>query len=205
GGIGSDPCADGNTSTPQCGSQVQYSGGPISVGIRTSPIRVTNPSANWSEALGQLGAARNRVSNMVFRQSCTDTLAAVGVSPAQVVQAAASATFSDALTSADLRSSLYANTAAATSASSAFGNQTIAQWFSSDASVMAAAALKGQSVYFRFQGVDRSDILYNSSKLIHELLHNITGLTDDQIGDRLGIPEHLRSEWITSRIYDDCF
>lgn len=69
---------------------------------------------------------------------------------------------------------------------------------------MAAAELNGFRIFFRPSGVDAGDLLYNSALLMHELLHNIAELDDDTIKQRLGLSGKT-SDWINSRLYDDCF
>jgi RHS repeat-associated protein len=178
-------------------------GGGSSVWIRSAPIAIANPAPDWRVASEQLGRARDRIVNTDFSQDCTDTLALLGATPAQVVQAAGAAQFNNALTSTDTRASLYANSPAAASAATQFGSQTIENWFQSDPTIMAAAELRGDRIFFRPSGVDASDLLFNSSLVMHELLHNITGFSDSTIMDRLGLSG--KSDWINSRLYDDCF
>jgi len=179
--------------------------------IRSSPIKVTNSAKNWNAADQELSRARDRVVGMAFSQPCLDTLGALGVTPAQIVQAAGSAQFNDAMTSSATHASLYANSPLARSVPGDWANQTVGGWFSSDPSVMAAASLKGNQIYFRPAGVDASDLLFDAALLVHELIHDITGYVDGDIATKLGLPQTIPgvvkagSDWITSRFYDDCF
>lgn len=172
--------------------------------MRSSPIKITNSAKDWKAASQQLSRARDRVVGMAFSRPCLDTLTALDVTPAQVVQAAGAAQFNDALASSVTRASLYANVPTAAGAQAQFKDQTVQRWFQSDSTVMAAADLRGPRIFFRSAGVDASDLLFNSALLVHELLHNIKGFDDDWIESTLGI-FGKSSDWITSRVYDDCF
>lgn len=172
--------------------------------MRTAPIKVRSPARNWEDAKLQLERARHKVLSMIFTGTCLYTLSALGVSHERVLEAARAAEFRNPLVSYELRASLYANTPLAAAAMAQFGNQTIWQWFRQDDSVMAAADLNGRRIFVRPSGVDADSLLFNAALLLHELLHNV-GLDDDTIKSRLGIGSHLTSEWVTSRIYDDCF
>jgi hypothetical protein len=172
--------------------------------IWSNPIAPSHPAATWNDALPKLQDARDKIINMSFSEGCKDILGTVGVTPAQIVQAAGAAQFLDALTSTETRASLYSNTSAAAAAASQYGRQTIQQWFLSESGVMAAADLSGFRIFFRPSGVDVGDLLFNSSLLMHELIHNITGLSDEVIKGKMGL-YGATSDWISTQIYIKCF
>lgn len=70
---------------------------------------------------------------------------------------------------------------------------------------MAAADLSGSRIFFRSSGVDASNVSFNKALVAHELLHNMTGSVDSVLQDKLGIPAGRASEWITDRLFNDCF
>ena len=172
--------------------------------IWSGPIVSLHPASNWNDALAHLDEGRGRVINMDFSQPCEQALKEVGVTPAQMVQAAAAAQFNNAMTSTESRAGLYSNTAAAGTAAEQYHGQNIQQWFESDRGVMAAADLNGFRIFFRPSGVDSRDLLFNSSLLMHELIHNMTGLDDDSIMSKMGLYGKT-SDWITTSIFINCF
>jgi hypothetical protein len=41
--------------------------------------------------------------------------------------------------------------------------------------------------------------------VLHEVLHNVTGLTDPDIERKLGLPDNGPSDVITQKLLKDCF
>jgi RHS repeat-associated protein len=171
----------------------------------------TNPASNWNSALGALSATRDQIINMQYKKGCTDLLAQFGVTVDQEIQAAGGGFFRDATTSTDLRSSLFAGTAAYDSVVSDPAYQvTIAAYFASHPTVMAVTSFTTDLIYFRSSGVDTSSLSYNGGLVMHELLHTL-GKDDNGLLLTLGYKQsdidagRVTSQEISKALSSKCF
>ena len=100
----------------------------------------------------------------------------------QLQQAAASVTFFDGTVSGTLYNTLYAGVP---NLQRALGptqqTETIAQAFASSPSTSAMAALLGNTIYVNPQQINSYGSGFLIGTVMHELLHNITGLTDPDL------------------------
>jgi len=53
--------------------------------------------------------------------------------------------------------------------------------------------------------IDPNNYYQDISIVLHEVLHNVTGMTDDMIQSALGLSTNAVSDNITQRLLKDCF
>jgi RHS repeat-associated protein len=70
---------------------------------------------------------------------------------------------------------------------------------------VAVASLVGHDIYFNPANIKASDYYFNLGTAMHEVIHNITGLTDPDVQRKLGIDEQHASSNITDKLIKDCF
>jgi hypothetical protein len=69
---------------------------------------------------------------------------------------------------------------------------------------VAVAQLGGPNIYLNSTLINAGDYYTNRATALHEILHNVTGLTDPDIQRRFGLPEGI-SDNITKKLLKDCF
>jgi RHS repeat-associated protein len=151
-----------------------------------------------------------------FSAQCDKDLAAVGASPAALQAAASTADFQNGIGSSATVASLYSG--AATPIVGQLGANspgTIGQVFAgSPLGVVAEAQLGGNNIYLN--GPLISGLLNGTYQLtggaafnvtavvMHELLHNLTGLTDPEIQTDLGLTQSAVTDNISQKLATDC-
>ena len=60
-------------------------------------------------------------------------------------------------------------------------------------------------LHARFGLIDPNNYYQDISIVLHEVLHNVTGMTDDMIQSALGLSTNAVSDNITQRLLKDCF
>jgi hypothetical protein len=103
-----------------------------------------------------------------------------------------------------LEASLYANTANAASAAAQYGNLTIGQFQAQNPGTVAQSQLNGNTVYINPSLINPGNFYQNLGTMLHEILHNVTGLTDGDIQSALGLGGGVSNN-ITQRLIKDCF
>jgi RHS repeat-associated protein len=72
--------------------------------------------------------------------------------------------------------------------------------------VNAASELGGNDIYMNPSNFNPANYYRNMASAMHEVLHNVTGLTDPDIQHTLGLKEQQNdTSNITDRLYQDCF
>jgi hypothetical protein len=84
-------------------------------------------------------------------------------------------------------------------------NITIAEKLAKEPGVMAMSSLGGNEIFIRPMYVNQVGSGWLAATMMHELLHNITGLTDPDLQRSLGLPEANDTRNITVRLLADCF
>ena len=136
---------------------------------------------------------------------CEGDLSAVGVTDAQVAQAAGNANVMNGLTSlTNYAQDIYGNSPAANAASNAYGTESMAQYMSLNPNVAAVSQAPGSNIYINAAWVNGMTTSQQTAMLLHELLHGITGLTDDAIQGALGLPTNTASQNIGNKLQADC-
>jgi hypothetical protein len=92
-----------------------------------------------------------------------------------------------------------------------YGTQSVAAFIAAQAAagmpVGAVAQLGGTSVYINYATTNLTNLYLNESNVLHEALHNITGLTDQQIEYTLssyGLNPQTSSAQISSLLLSKC-
>jgi RHS repeat-associated protein len=165
-----------------------------------------------AQAIFQKGAAK--IATMNFSSKCSTDLAAVGTT-ATAVQADAtylanpanSNAIQNGAVSTVLESSLWANTLGYNGAVADFGNMTIGQYMAQNAGTVAEAQLNGNTIYINPSLINSgpSNYYFNTATVLHEVLHNVTGLGDPAVQTDLGLPVSKDTSNITNRLIADCF
>jgi RHS repeat-associated protein len=151
------------------------------------------------------GDAKTIANKKNFKTPCNNDFAALGTSAAAVQADAANLDIENGAGSTSLQASLYANTAVAGNAATQFGNQTIGQFFSTNPGVAAEAQLNGNTIYINPSMINLNNYYQNLATVLHEILHNVTGLSDDAIQTALGLSTSQVSNNITQKLLKDCF
>ena len=140
-----------------------------------------------------------------WSKDCEKLLAGIGTSGSAISSAAGGVKFYEGPGSTVLRASLYANSAAGASAIALFGDQTVGDYLADREAdvggnrVKAMADLKGDRVFLNtkwFGGGFYDDM----ATVMHELVHNVTGLADENIADRLP-----RGQDLSNALKTTCF
>jgi hypothetical protein len=82
---------------------------------------------------------------------------------------------------------------------------TVQQNFLNNPNTNAMAVLGGNGIYINPGYFGASSLYLDVGTVMHELLHNLTGLTDDQIESNLGITNAVGSYGITIQLLANCF
>jgi hypothetical protein len=70
---------------------------------------------------------------------------------------------------------------------------------------VALAQLGGNNIYLNSSLINPNNYYQNIGTLLHELLHNITGITDQDLQGDLGLSQSSVSNNITQKLIKDCF
>jgi hypothetical protein len=71
--------------------------------------------------------------------------------------------------------------------------------------VVAVASLVNHDIFVNPSMIKASDYYFNLGTDLHEVLHNITGLTDEEMQSKLGLTVGAPSVNITNKLILDCF
>jgi hypothetical protein len=174
---------------------------------------VTQTGGSGSQTTGYFLPAKGafqRAANSIakkknFKQPCNSDFAALGITMAAVEADAANLNIQNGYANTTLESSLYANTPQAASAVAQYGSETIGQYFAQNPSTVAEAQLNGNTIYINPALVNPNSYFQNLGVVLHEILHNVTGLTDNAIQSAFGLSTSGVSDNITQKLIKDCF
>jgi RHS repeat-associated protein len=167
--------------------------------------------ASWKEVFGALDRASARLAALAGGLmwmpdavvDCADDLTAMGIDGSMVAKGALDAVFNNGVGSAVLASTLYAsapNPTLARLAPTVTG--TIGDIFARNAGTVAVSQLGGNNIYFNPAMMDPGNVM---GTLFHEVVHNVSGLTDSDIQRALNLPESPATKNITDKLMKDCF
>jgi len=148
-------------------------------------------------------AAQSLSKNPLSKKNCQKDLTALGTSAAAVEQGAANAVFLEGVESTTTMQSLL-QTSPIIANRSLYVGGTVGEYFVTDPYAVAIAQLGGPDIYLNQGQISPSDTYGNLATVMHEVLHNVTGMTDQQIQGRLGLPR-ASSNNITGKLRADCF
>src|SRR5262249_36040813 len=135
-------------------------------------------------------------------KDCQKDLAALGVTADQVRKGAVNANFLNGVGSTVPLSSLYA-TSPVPSVRSLPVTGTVGDALAKPG-VVAESQLGGPNIYVNPALIKPADYFQNMGVAFHEVLHNITGLTDPDIQRALGLKDNGPSDNITKKLIRDC-
>jgi RHS repeat-associated protein len=150
-------------------------------------------------------AAKDLAKKKLDNKNCQNDLAALGVTVDQVIAGAESANIMNGVGSTVTLSSLYANSPdpniqkIANTITGTVGDKLATP------GAVAVAQLGGPAIYVDPAKFNVSAYWQNISIVLHEVLHNVTGLTDPDIQRKLGLDENQPSDNITKKLKKDCF
>jgi hypothetical protein len=162
-------------------------------------------TVSFASAKAAFQRAAKDLSNKKFSKNCEKDLAALHVSDSQVHSGASAAVFLNGVGNNTPMSSLYASSPvssvrqAGTAVTGTVGTS-IAK-----PGTVAVAQLGGPDIYLNPGLINTGDYFTNSATALHEILHNVTGLTDNDFQRALGLPESRISNNITQKLLKDCF
>jgi hypothetical protein len=82
---------------------------------------------------------------------------------------------------------------------------TIGSYISENPATAALAQLGGSTIYLNAAHINPSDYYGDLSTVLHEVLHNVTSLTDQDIQRLFGLPQAQVTANITQKLLKDCF
>jgi RHS repeat-associated protein len=196
----------------------EYGGMPKNMAdaLRKHNKRVANALAGWgfvtsedSEGIEDVGfikdAAKDLSKKKLDGKNCQKLLAALGITAEQVRAGARAANIMNGVGSTVPRSSLYET---APNPDLRRVGKTITETVGDHLAkpgVVAASQLGGPDIYVDPGKFNVSDYWQNLSIVFHEVVHNVTGLTDPDIQRRLVLDESKPSDNITQEIKKNCF
>ncbi|HWB82994.1 MAG TPA: hypothetical protein VG675_02555 [Bryobacteraceae bacterium] len=146
-----------------------------------------------------------KIAGAVSALPCNDDFSVLGTTAAAVQADASNVDIENGTDSAVLHASLCANTSSAAVAAAQFGNLTVGQYQAQNPGTVAQEQLNGSAIYINAALIDPNAYFQNLGVVLHEILHNITGLTDDAIQSAFGLPTNQPSNNITQKLIKDCF
>jgi hypothetical protein len=141
------------------------------------------------------------------KPDCMKDFELLGVTAAQVQQGCTDAVFLNGIGSDVPRASVYANAAVEGIRSAPGITGTVGDYFANNPGIVALAQLGGHDIYMNPAMITPSDFYGNQELVLHEVLHNITGLTDSDFRSKWGLPEPKGtiSKDIIDKLLKDCF
>jgi len=190
----------GGDDDPSVGLTDQREGGGIQQGSPSFALAAdamgAAQTALWTDFMGLMSVP------------CEADLAAVGVTNSEISAGALYAFIVNGMTQAagsTYAQDAYGNSAAYNAAVGRWGTISMAQYMTLVAPNAAAVAqLNGNTIYINAAWVNGMGVLDQQAMLLHELLHNITGLTDDAIQSALGLSTAAASQNIGDKLRKDC-
>ncbi len=179
---------------------------PVFVGTSCSPTQGRR-SGGEAAAFLALKTGANTLTNPenLNKEECQKDLAKLGITTQQVRAGAATANFINGVGGNVPLSSLYATSPhagvrqAGRSATGTVGDK-LAQ-----PGTVAVSQLGGPDIYINPAMIDPRNYLGNLGTAFHEIVHNVSGLTDPDIQRALGIKEQPVTHNITEKLLKDCF
>jgi hypothetical protein len=140
---------------------------------------------------------------------CEADLAQVGVTDTQVAMAALNANIINGLgltaATSNYAQAAYGNSPALNAASAQWGDISVTQYMTIvNPNAAAVAQLSGSNIYINASWVNGMSDVDRQAMLLHELVHNITGKTDDVLQSALGLMVGAASQNIGDKLRD-CF
>lgn len=192
----------------------------VAVGLFGPTLNMAAPDMLMAEPAAEGGAARTGISFISafwiasraadkiatknnWKSDCEQLLAKLGTSGAAISEAAGRVLFIEAPGSTITMASLYANSALSQVAIGQYGTETIASYIQR-LPTKALAQLNGNRVYIN-QFYWGDSIYDDKSTVMHELVHNVTGLTDPDIDRALNADISKDAKPFSELLKHKCF
>ncbi len=162
-------------------------------------------SGNTSGVGAFSNAAKDLSKKKLDKKNCQKDLAALGVSADQIRSGASAANIINGVGSTVPLSSLYAtspNPLVQRNANSVPG--TVGSFFASNPGAVAVSQLGGSNIYVNPGLINPGNYFQNLGTAFHEVVHNVSGLTDSDIQRALGLEESPITNNITQKLIRDC-
>jgi RHS repeat-associated protein len=169
-----------------------------------------NGSPSYQAALRAARRAQSTEANLEDSPLCNQVLAALGMTWQGLQSAVASESFQDGTESTERMANLFTLSSLANyqAAIAMYGNETVEYYLAHQGSGAAAVSSAGGNlVFLNYQQFGGASNPTNEAILMHEALHNATGLTDAQIQAALqsfGLKVGASSQNITNLLEKDC-
>jgi RHS repeat-associated protein len=142
----------------------------------------------------------------VLSAPCEQDLAAVGVSDSEITAASLNTNILYGLaTVSNYAQDVYGNTPLSAAAAAEYGSETMVQYMVYNPATAAVAQLNGNNIYINPAWVNGMSTQQQEGMLLHEMVHNITGMTDPAIQSALNISTTQASQNISDKLMTDCF
>jgi len=163
--------------------------------------------STFSAAKGLFISLARTISKMTkFKPNCNSDFVAVGTTASAITAGAASAVFFNGDGSTVSLASTYANSPIPGVAQAGSGlSGTVGSYIASNPGTVALAQLGAPGIYLNASLINTGNYYQDISVLLHELLHNVTGLTDPDIQSAFGLSTSAPSDNITQKLLKDCF
>jgi len=171
----------------------------------------TQGTSSYFLALNRAKAAQSGVQKLKDKQPCDDVLDTFHMTFQDLQSAVGNEVFADGTQSSVTMVSLFGNSSQTnqTLAAAQYGNQTVQSYLAGQGSGAAAIACAGcSSVFLNFNNFGGGVLMDSEAVLMHEALHNVTGLSDLQLQKALsgfGLKAGDSSNNITNLIATKCF
>ncbi len=159
------------------------------------------PARQAFERAAKAIAAKNK-----FKQPCNDDFTALKTNAAAVQAGASNALFLNGVGSSVTMASLYSTSpvpGVVQAGSTLTG--TVSDFIAANPGTVAVAQLGGADIYLNAALIDPANYYQDIAVVLHEVLHNVTGLTDTDIQRALGLKGTSVSNNITQKLLKDCF
>jgi hypothetical protein len=163
-----------------------------------------NRGTTFAAAKGIFQSNAKTLAKKNFRQPCENDFALLGTNGADVRLGAANVNIQNGTNSSVLKADLYANTTLYAAAQAQFGATTVGQYQQLNPGTVAQAELKGNDIYINSSLIDPYAYYQNLGVTLHEILHNVTGLTDPDIQTKFFGKSGGLSDDITQKLIKDC-
>jgi len=172
----------------------------------------TGRSVNFAQAKGAWDKARQKLDpdKMKQKQPCQKLATSCGTTIDQWMQAVNAMQFFDGTASSRTMSSLFKGgaTPGIRAQGANYGDQTISQYLAEENRTgkkpCAVSELGGHAVYLDYPNIVPGDYYRNQSDLLHEALHNLTGLTDSYLQRQMSIKVQADTSNISNKISGSC-
>jgi len=202
-GDGADTGEDG-----EGGANYTFVGEAVSTTVASTSGSVGGGNGGTTFATAQNAfqrAAKSIAKKKKFKKPCNQDFAALGTNSAAIQADAANLNIQNGVGSTVLEASLWAAGATAAAAAAQYGSQTIGQYIAQNPGTVAEAQMNGNTIYINSSLISASNFFQNLGVVLHEILHNVTGLDDPDIETKLGLPTSPVSDIITKKLIKDCF